>query len=125
MLEIELMLIISVGACMLGLSLLLVHQHRNVKEMQHNVLALQAQLSLFTDTSINVARSVDKLLHLQSQPKPNNQASRRWLLDEAKARLAEGAEVKDVAIPLGLCRDEIRLLTVLGRSRLDSLQHSH
>ena len=90
-----------------GYLVMLVHIRQQAREMSR----LQAHLDVFVDSSINVAASVDKLIH---QPQRENDAgavpSRRWLLAEAQERMANGEELIEVAQPLGLKRDEMRML---------------
>ena len=88
---------------------LIVLIHRSIKQGKQ-LSALEAQLDVFVDTSISVARSVDRLLHQGSSGDIANVASRRWVLQEAKTRMAQGESVLDVAAPLGLSKDEVRLL---------------
>jgi hypothetical protein len=92
----------------LGYVLLLVQSARQHKQMQ----ALEAQLDIFVDSSISVARSVDRLLQQGGSAEMVNVSSRRWVLQEAKSRLNKGESVFDIAVPLGLSKDEVRLLNV-------------
>jgi hypothetical protein len=94
------------GACICGYTLLLLQSIRQHKQ----ITDLQAQLDVFVDTSINVARSVDRLVHNGGSDKLVNVASRRWILQEAKSRLNGGESLLDIATPLGLSKDEVRLL---------------
>ncbi len=73
---------------------------------------LRMQLDVFADSSIRVAQSVDRLLQHGLQDNAINVASRRWILQEAKSRLQNGESVIDIAAPLGLSRDEVRLLNL-------------
>ncbi len=94
------------GSAVLGYVLLLVQsarQHRRITE-------LQQQLEVFVDTSINVARCVDRLTHEGGSQEIANVASRRWVLREARNRMDQGESVTEIAVPLGLSRDEMRLL---------------
>ncbi len=94
------------GVTVLGYALLLAQssrQHRRITE-------LQQQLEVFVDTSINVARCVDRLTHDGGSQEIANVASRRWVLREARNRLEKGESVTEIAVPLGLSRDEMRLL---------------
>lgn len=93
-------------ACITGYLLLLVQnlkQHRKID-------ALQAQLDVFVESSIGVGRAVDRLLHQGGSNEVANVASRRWVIQEAKDRLRQGESLADVAAPLGLSKDEMRLL---------------
>ncbi len=95
------------GVTVLGYALLLVQssrQHRRITE-------LQQQLEVFVDTSINVARCVDRLTHDGGAREVANVASRRWVLREARNRMDKGESVTEIAVPLGLSRDEMRLLS--------------
>ena len=94
------------GSAVLGYVLLLVQSAR-----QHRrITLLQKQLEVFVDTSINVARCVDRLTRDGGAQEVANVASRRWVLREARNRLDKGESVTDIAVPLGLSRDEMRLL---------------
>ncbi len=93
-------------AAVLGYVLLLVQSARQQKQIRE----LQAHLDIFVDTSINVARSVDRLMQQGDAGKIANVASRRWVLQEAKTRMRQGESVLDIAGPLGLSKDEVRLL---------------
>ena len=70
---------------------------------------LAAQLDVFTETSILVARSVDTLSR-SGQTLDRVVSSRRWLIDEARKRLSEGGELEQIGQCLGLNEDEISLL---------------
>jgi predicted membrane metal-binding protein len=92
-----------VASGFIGLILRSVWQAKQIK-------ALEVQLNIFVDTSISVAQSVDRLIHQSGSGEIANVASRRWVLQEAKTRMAHGESVLDVAAPLGLSKDEVRLL---------------
>lgn len=92
--------------CVAGYLLLLIQSVKAHKQIQ----LLQRQLDMFVDSSINVARSVDQLVHHGTTGRSSTVSSRRWLLQEAKNRLGSGEDLSDIAIPLGLSKDEIRLL---------------
>ena len=94
------------GVAITGYVLLLVQSARQHKR----ITELQAQLEVFVDTSINVARCVDRLTRQGNSQEIANVASRRWVLREARTRLDKGESVNDIAVPLGLSRDEMRLL---------------
>lgn len=74
---------------------------------------LEAKLDVYVDTSINVARSVDRL-SIQGVKTDLEEAtsSRRWLIDEARTRVERGEEVVSIGRTLGLSGDEVRLLRV-------------
>ncbi len=102
----SLLITIIGGVAVTGYVLLLVQSAR-----QHKRIAeLQDQLEVFVDTSINVARCVDRLTRQGGSQEIANVASRRWVLREARNRLDKGESVNDIAVPLGLSRDEMRLL---------------
>ena len=94
------------GSAVMGYVLLLVQSARQ----NRRIAALQQQLDVFVDTSINVARCVDRLTHEGGSQDVANVASRRWVLREARNRLDKGESVTEIAVPLGLSRDEMRLL---------------
>jgi hypothetical protein len=89
-----------------GYVCLLVQCLRQTKQID----ALKAQLDIFADSSIRVAQSVDRLVQHGKQNDSMTVASRRWILQEAKTRLQNGESLLDIAAPLGLSRDEVRLL---------------
>ncbi len=89
-----------------GLVLLCVH---NVQQ-NRRVDALQRQLSVFVDTSINVARCVDAMKHNGAGRGNGSVGSRRWLLSEARHRQTGGSKVTDIVKTLALSQDEARLL---------------
>lgn len=100
------MLITMSVVCAAGYTLLFVQSMKAHKQIEN----LQRQLDVFVDSSINVARSVDQLVHHGEARGSAAVSSRRWILQEAKSRLGSGEELLDIAVPLGLSKDEIRLL---------------
>lgn len=112
------------GLILLGV--VLYRQYVLLQATRDQMAALQSQLDLFVDTSINVARSVDRLVNGErSQSGAPRQASRRWLLEEAKVRLEKGEQLRNIVVPLGLSRDEVRLLHLTAGKRSNPVQHSH
>ncbi len=95
-------------ASYVGLCLFCVRQHKQIE-------TLKTQLDVFVDSSIRVAQSVDQLLQHPQDSDRMNVASRRWVLQEAKSRVQNGESVVDIAAPLGLSRDEMRLLHTQAR----------
>ncbi len=73
---------------------------------------MQRQLDVFIDTSINLARNVDRMTLGESTQEQLPVASRRWRISEAKKRLAGGDQLLDISQALGLSRDETSLLRV-------------
>lgn len=72
---------------------------------------LQAKLDIFVDSSINVARSVDRVVNQTSATdRVVPIASRRNLLQEARTRIAQGDDLMGTAKTLKLSGDETRLL---------------
>ena len=72
---------------------------------------LQAKLEIFVDSSINVARSVDRVVNRASDSDTVVPiASRRNLVQEARARIAQGDDLLGTARTLNLSGDETRLL---------------
>ena len=100
------MLMIIGVVCASGYLLLFMQSMRAHRQIQQ----LQKQLDVFVDSSINVARSVDQLVHHGDGARSPAVSSRRWILQEAKSRLGSGEDLLDIAAPLGLSKDEIRLL---------------
>ena len=108
------------GSAVLGYVLLLVQSAR-----QHRrICTMQKQLEVFVDTSINVARCVDRLTHEGGSREVANVASRRWVLREARNRLDQGENITEIAAPLGLSRDEVRLLGGQAAGTVKPLQSS-
>ena len=100
-------------------------QGRKFQAYELRVTELQEQLALYAEASVNVARCVDALVNRGESEDVQEHASRRWVLEEAKARLERGSDLNEIAIPLGLSRDEVRLLNLTGGRRPDFVQHSH
>lgn len=77
------------------------------------IAKLQIHLDVFVDTSINVARSVDRLSISSNDEQGFEQvSSRRWLVEEARERAKQGSELVGIGKTLGLSGDEVRLLRV-------------
>jgi len=100
------MLIMIGVVCASGYALLFMQSMKAHKQIEN----LQRQLDVFVDSSINVARSVDQLVRHGEGVRSPAVSSRRWILQEAKSRLGSGEDLLDIAVPLGLSKDEIRLL---------------
>ena len=79
------------------------------REQAQTIADLEAKLDVFVDTSINVARSVDKLSAQGVEPK-DTISSRRWLMEEARTRVKQGEHAVAIGRSLGLSGDEVRLL---------------
>jgi len=79
-------------------------------QQRKRIRTIEAQLEIFVDSSIAVAQSVDRLLRQGKVSEETNVSSRRWILQEAKSRVQRGESLLDVAAPLGLSQDEVRLL---------------
>ena len=95
-------LLMAVG----GVAVMLYRSHLSARQ---DLGHLSAQLNVFAHASIEVARAVDGLI--SNEPKRDNAvASRRWLLDEARARLADGEDLALISQRLRLNDDEISLL---------------
>ncbi len=95
-------------AC-IGYGLLIMQTRRHSLQMAQ----LEARLSVFVDASINVARAIEQggAESLGAGDVQARMPTRRWLLNEAKQRLQNGAAMAEVTRSLGLCRDEIQLLS--------------
>ena len=83
------------------------------RQQARTIADLEAKLDVYVDTSINVARSVDRL-SVQGVNSGIEEAtsSRRWLIEEARTRAQQGEKVVDIGKALGLSGDEVRLLRV-------------
>lgn len=108
----------------IGVIAVLLWRQQQLISLERRLEILQGQVDMFTDSSIQVARSVDQLtrrlqhantplseLPSQEVTAPRQVASRRWILEEACQRLDRGEEVADISLPLALSRDEVRLLS--------------
>ena len=94
-----------------GYIMLMIQATHQIKRMR----AMESQLGIFVDSSIAVAQSVDRLLRQgevsgKSIASSQYVSSRRWIVQEAKFRLQQGETMLDIAAPLGLSKDEVRLL---------------
>ncbi|MEM7100300.1 MAG: hypothetical protein AAF541_18685 [Pseudomonadota bacterium] len=79
---------------------------------------LSEQLEVFTRSSIEVAKTVTRLLDGQDLREiQTHVSSRRWVVDEARARLDDGQPLDQVAGSLGLNHDEVSLLHRLCLSK--------
>ena len=96
----------------------LILQVRRMQALEQRLNDLSSHMDMFVEASVNVARGVDQLMYKQGpeQSAPNGTASRRWILNEAQTRLAEGQAMEKVIAPLGLSRDEARLLRLSNRA---------
>ena len=87
-----------------------------VARQQQQISTLTRALHTFNDASINLARTVERTLvdpTTEGVPRPALQvSSRRWVVKEAQARIAQGQFVADLRKPLCLSEDEIELLRV-------------
>lgn len=97
----------------------LVWRQQHLNSLERRLQHLQDQVDMFTDSSIQVARAVDRMSKkLPTNPQPvasgskRAVASRRWVLSQARERMEQGEELLDISAPLGLCRDEVRLLSL-------------
>lgn len=97
-----------IGVLVLG-ALVLAWLLRAYQHTRQDLDAMAAQLNVFTQTSIEVARTVEGLA--AGEQKIDQQvSSRRWLIDEARIRLRDGGELDQVAKQLRLNHDETSLL---------------
>ena len=96
----------------------LILQVRRMQALEQRLNDLSSHMDMFVEASVNVARGVDQLMYKQGpeQSAPKGTASRRWILNEAQTRLAEGQAIEKVIAPLGLSRDEARLLRLSNRA---------
>ena len=78
--------------------------------MTQRIVQLENQLTIFVQTSIEVARSVDRLTTPDDVNGVKNVSSRRWVLDEAKQRLQKGDALGQVSQALKLKKEEYTLL---------------
>ena len=90
---------------------------RRLRASEGELRELKGQIAMFAEASINVAKKVDRYVpqSVEGQGARREVSSRRWILEEAKERLNKGEDLLDISIPLGLCRDEVRLLNKLHK----------
>ncbi|NOX49717.1 MAG: hypothetical protein GXP16_04170 [Gammaproteobacteria bacterium] len=100
-------IVVIVSLVLLGGLVLL---YMNNVQQNRRIDALQQQLSVFVDTSIDVARCVDEMKHNGVDRGNSSVGSRRWLLSEARHRQTGGSKVTDIVKTLALSQDEARLL---------------
>ena len=82
-----------------------------VRNMRTDQSKLEGLMQMFSQTSIEVARCVERLVNDgSSDEQAPATASRRWLLSEACRRIDEGQTARDVAQRLGLKKGEVQLL---------------
>ena len=83
-----------------------------VRNMRADQSKLEALMQMFSQTSMEVARCVERLAN-EGAPEQQTPAtaSRRWLLSEACRRIDEGQSAREVAQRLGLNKGEVLLLT--------------
>ena len=102
--QIGILLFTVAGSC--AFAMLLVENRRRARQVDE----LTRKLDIFLETSIGVARTVDRLTVHGPTESPSTVASRRWIVAEAKQRVSDGESLKEVIAPLGLSRDEESLL---------------
>ena len=118
--------VVALGSLLLAVAVflagVLVKQHR----LQARRLdELTARLNLFAETSINVARSVDRA---SRRPRSSGDhaelhANRRWLMQEALRRGGTQQDLDEVEFDLGLVADERRLLERARGDLAHALDH--
>ena len=89
---------------------------RRLKLSEKEISELRRELTVYTEISIDVAKQLQRTDRGNQALAPKAQSSRRALLSEAQNRLNRGEELLDLSIPLGLSRDEVRLLNRLQRN---------
>ena len=94
------------------------------RQQARTIADLEAKLDVYVDTSINVARSVDRLsVQGVSTGIDDATSSRRWLIEEARTRAQQGEKVVDIGRALGLSGDEVRLLRVNAHHAAAAIFH--
>ena len=105
----------SVGAALMVSALVLVSvSWRRQRRLRDRLKRLEEDLGVFTEASTRVAQTLEQVLLDRVTPGQSVHTSRRYLLQQARERLAQGDSLATVARGLGLSDDEAALL---GRRR--------
>lgn len=95
--------LISLGAGGIGLLIRSVRLRRELAE-------LRSHLEVFTEASIRVADSLDELMRGNVEPPKASQASRRYVINQAREGMRGGEQLPQLSQRLGLSHDEEMLL---------------
>jgi len=71
---------------------------------------LEREVAVYSEASTRVAETVEDILLARVKPGESVHSSRRYLLGQARDRLARGEPLQATARSLGLSFDELRLL---------------
>ena len=78
--------------------------------LRKELAALRDDVGVFTEASIRVAQTLDGLMQGEVTPRQASQASRRYLINQAREGVAGGEPLTALAERLGLSHDEVALL---------------
>lgn len=78
---------------------------------------LEREVAVYSEASTRVAETVEDILLARVKPGESVHSSRRYLLLQARERLAKGEPLQATARSLGLSFDELRLLERRAASR--------
>ena len=78
---------------------------------ERKVARLSREFVIYAEASTQVAWTLDQLLSGRGAPGEQPVASRRQLIAQAHQGLSEGEPIEDLAKRLGLCHDEINLMS--------------
>lgn len=99
-----------------ALALALVLALARLRRADTQIALLSRQLSVYVETSIELAACVDRRLNDSSQPLAAR-SSRRELLAQARARRDGGLSMAHIATSLELSEDEQALLAIVPEPR--------
>ena len=82
--------------------------------LRRELVALRSDVNVFTEASIRVAQTLDGLMQGDVEPRGANQASRRYLINQAREGVRDGEPLATLAERLGLSHDEVALLRTVA-----------
>lgn len=106
---------IQLGVMVVGLTALL-WLFRRSRAAERSIVTLSEQLALYTETSISLAATVQRVL-LTPDARQAASTSRHYLLRQARVAAGEGRPIEHVAGEYRLSNDEALLLAASARSR--------
>ena len=100
----------------LAVAIVIVWLVRRSRATARSVAALNEQLALYTETSITLAATVQRVL-LTPERAPQPATSRRYMLRQARLAAEDGQPIERVAGEYRLSSDEVRLLAASARAK--------